>query len=94
MAISEKKYDMFVISWVVVLLLLLLFFGSFSFIKEMKKNNAITGFVTSGDTNQTKPQEVYSIKSYTIFYLSVIFLIIAVAIISLILIVPKIKKYT
>ncbi|MBS3075740.1 hypothetical protein J4429_04750 [Candidatus Pacearchaeota archaeon] len=92
---SEKRYDTFVVSLLIVFFSVLWFVGSVNLVKEMKKNNQLTGFAISDDAkNQTQPQEIYSIKSYTIFYLSIIFLLIIVVAVSLTLIVPRLKKYT
>lgn len=96
MGLSEKGYDTLIVSSLIVLLSILGLFSSHNLMKEMQKENLLTGFaVSSQQTNQTlQTSEAYSIKAYTVFYLSLIFIIIVIAIISLILIVPRIKKYT
>lgn len=66
---------------------------------RIEKTKGITGFAVS-DENQTqnstnpKSEELYSEKSYIIYYVILIFLGVGIFLVSVGFILPKIKKYT
>jgi len=95
MIFESDKYPM--IMYVLILLtLVFILFSISSILDQSELNLSITGFAIQNDSNETLQQEVelYSTKAFTFFYLILIGLLSFIAIVGLLLLLPRIRDYT
>jgi hypothetical protein len=101
-ALFEEEHISSIAIISIIFVLILFLFISIGFIKDVNKifnqEQKITGFAAEDmeTINQSESSEepLYSMKSYAVFYFSVIGLIFIILIVSFFLMLPGLKKYT
>jgi hypothetical protein len=97
----DSKYypSLMFIAIITVTLLILFNFVGILDKTNIKNKNFVTAHVieensTKSNLNQTGQTEMYTIKSYSIFYFMLIGLVLVIGILSLRVLFPRIKNYT